>query len=327
MKLECKKLSVLVLVILVFLSLTEKVKAVDSRVLGIHILRPEEITQAQDLLLDQDQEKWRYITIPLSLEDLQKKADWQKFFWQAKSAKLIPIVRLVTRFENGSWQIPNRKQITDQIAFLSDLEWPTPERHIIVLNEVNHAPEFAGQIDPAAYAKILEFTSDWAHSEVKNYQVLPAAMDLAASNTASTMEAFLYLEKMYASNPEIFDKIDYWNSHSYPNPGFTASPTRSDKGSLRGFEYELNFVKQKTGRDLQVFITETGWRDTSLTSNRLDAYYEYAMQNIWSDARVKAVTPFILQGAPGPFASFSFLNELGQPTKQYLAYRKLIENY
>ncbi|MEN8252891.1 MAG: hypothetical protein ABFQ62_00730 [Patescibacteria group bacterium] len=324
------KLEVLKISFFVFLTLfvfANRVIAADSRVLGIHILRPEEISQAKSLLLEENQEEWKYITIPLSLEDLNRKDNWQEFFWKAKEAKFIPIVRLVTRFDNESWQLPNKKEITNQISFLSSLEWPTPERHIIVLNEVNHAPEFGGQIDPSRYAKILEFTSNWAHSEAKNYKVLPAAMDLAASNTSQTMEAFLYLEKMYAANPEVFDTLDYWNSHSYPNPGFVSSPTRHDKKSLRGFEHELAFVKDKTGKDLQVFITETGWRDTSATSRWLDSYYEYAMQHIWSDPRIKAVTPFILQGSPGPFAAFSFLDEAGQPNRQYYAYRNLIEKY
>src|SRR5690606_41983328 len=57
--------------------------------------------------------------------------------------------------------------------FLSKLEWPSDKKYVIAYNEVNHAKEWGGRIDPQEYTDSLRFTADWAHSEGLNYQVLP----------------------------------------------------------------------------------------------------------------------------------------------------------
>ncbi|MFZ5437705.1 MAG: hypothetical protein ACOZAK_01470 [Patescibacteria group bacterium] len=296
-----------------------------GQVLGIHLLSPHEIKEVKNFFYEPSDD-WSYVTIPLSLADLDKKTEWAEFFRLAKEYKLIPLVRLTTSFEAGAWKVPNRKEITSYFDFLNQFTWPSEERYVIVFNEVNHAKEWGNSIDPIQYAQVLAFTSDWAHSENKNYKILPAAMDLAAPNGYDTMEAFNYLDKMYKYDPDIFQKIDYWNSHSYPNPGFSSSPTRIGKNSLRGFHYELNYLKNKTGLELEVFITETGWVSNKYNNRWLSNYYTYALQHIWSDERVKGVTVFVLRGDPGPFAEFGFLDSNNQPTNQYFAVKKAIKN-
>jgi len=195
---------------------------------------------------------------------------------------------------------------------------------VIVFNEVNHAKEWGNKIDPEGYVEVLRFASNWAKSEAKNYQVLPAAMDLAAPNGSATAEAFTYLEKMYEADDRIFGYLDYWNSHSYPNPAFSASPEATAKNSVRGFVHELAYLKEKTGRELQTFITETGWVENKNTRRWLDSYYDYTASNVWSDPRVMAVTPFVLQGDPGPFSGFTFIDKENKPTLQYQAYKNAI---
>lgn len=297
-----------------------------AAVLGMHVLNPSELTDAKELVdVKPESQEWHYLTIPLSLNDLNKQAEWQNFFNLAKQERIIPIVRLATRFENGSWQVPTRKDVLLLSNFLSQLEWPTEQRFVVVFNEVNHTSEWGGHINPAEYAEILSFTADWLHTEQKNYAILPAAMDLAAPNGPTTREAFSYLEAMRAANPEVFAQIDFWNSHSYPNPGFSSAPTRTAVNSLRGFHYELDFVKKHTGRDLRVFITETGWADVPATRRWLTDYYTYALQHIWSDPRVIAVTPFVLKGDPGPFSEFGFLDQNNQPTRQYRALQQALQ--
>lgn len=295
-----------------------------GEVLGIHILHPDEVKSARRIFED---DSWRYITIPLTLEDTKSWATWQNFFDEAARQKIIPIIRLTTSYDPAidAWKIPTRKEITTLVAFLSSLNWHQNEKFVIVFNEVNHAKEWGNRIDPLTYAEALKFTSNWLHSEGLNYKVLPAAMDLAANNSRDTMEAFNYLERLYQIDPEIFDYLDYWNSHSYPNPDFAASPTRLGKNSVRGFTYEFNYLKNKTGRDFQVFITETGWASSYLTNYYLDDYYLYALQHIWSDDKVKAVTPFVMKGSPGPFASFSFFDASDNPTVQFFAIKKALK--
>ncbi len=300
--------------------------ALNSQVMGMHILHTTEIDQFRQVYTD---EEWRFVTIPLTLDDLQKQQEWQTFFNRAYQLKIIPVVRLATRFDPriNAWQIPSRKDITALASFLSNLDWHQDEKFIIVFNEVNHAAEWGGKIDPLLYSGVLKFTSDWFHSENKNYKILPAAMDLAANNGLETKEAFNYLESLYRIDQQIFDKIDYWNSHSYPNPDFAASPKKLGQNSISGFSYELNWLKNKTGRDFQVFITETGWASSYLTNYYLDDYYLYALQHIWIDKRVKAVTPFIMKGSPGPFASFSFFDALGNPTIQLFSLQKALKTF
>jgi len=309
------------------LLLARPVYAQEESVLGIHIMNPSEAPKAKELLRANGlSDQWHYVTIPLPLSDLEKKKDWQAFFDYAQEQKLIPIVRLSTKAENGAWAIPTRKDIVDLISFLSDLNWPTNEKYIIAFNEVNHAKEWGNTIDPRGYTDTLIFTSNWAKSENKNYQVLPAAMDLAAPNGSQTKEAFTYLDAMFQENDAIFRYVDFWNSHSYPNPGFSSSPKKTGKESLRGYQTELSYIKDKAGLDLKTFITETGWVDTNSNRRWLSSYYMYATQNIWNDARIIGVTPFVLQGAPGPFAEFTFLDAKGKPTQQYLAYQDAIKS-
>ncbi len=296
--------------------------AFETSKLGVHILSIEEATRANEVLTFENQnDSWNYVTIPFTLGDLQKEKEWQRFFDTCAQLKLIPLVRLTTKFDSNTnaWVVPSKKDIIDQISFLSKLRWPTQERHIIVFNEVNHAKEWGGTIDPQEYTKVLRFTADWAHTEQKNYVVLPAGFDLAAPNGRQTKEAFTYMNEMLQTDPEIFEVVDIWNSHSYPNPGFSSSPTRFGKNSLRGYQYELAYLKEKTGRDLKVMITETGWEDNKSIAKLLSSYYAYAFQHIWSDERVLAVTPFVLRGSPGPFEGFSLLDGNDQPTNQLSA--------
>ncbi len=295
-----------------------------GEILGIHILSTAELPKAQELLSNGD-DKDKFVTVPLTLNDLSKAAAWQTFLDDAHRLKIRPIIRLTTRFENGTWQQPTRKDIIAFAQFLSSLEWHRPELTVILFNEPNHAKEWGGSIDPTGFADITLFALQWFSTETKEYTLLPAALDLAADGRGGTQEAFSYWKIALAHAPEILDYIDGWNSHSYPNPAFAASPNKSGKNSLRGYTHELSFLQHYTKRELPVYITETGWDQNMLTKNTLFSYFQKAFTDIWSkDTRIVAVTPFVLQGAPGNFAPFSFLDAAGKPTRAYLAYRQLL---
>ncbi len=302
-------------------------QAIENKVLGVHILSPTDLDSAKLLLKEGAmKDDWHFLTIPLTVNDLNQLELWQKFFQEAGKNKFIPLLRLATFHEEpGVWARPTRYQIVKMFQFMDKLDWPTEQRHVIIFNEVNHAQEWGGQVDPLSYTQVLEFAASWANTEQADYVVMPAAMDLAAPNSDETMEAFTYLKKMLAHNPWIFDHIDVWNSHSYPNPGFSSSPTRTAQDSIRGFEHELNFLKKRTGKDFKVIITETGWVDNHYTRPWLKSYYLYAMQHIWSHPKVIGITPFILRGAPGQFSQFSFFDEQNQPTNIFEAFQAGIE--
>lgn len=318
---------VLTFFLLSFLSfLPGKISASESIPLGVHILSTDELKSARKLTeVNEEDDRWTYVTIPFTLADVGQEERWQKFFDEAKELRVVPLVRLATRMDGDAWARPTYKDVVSQINFLAKLKWPTSKKHIIVFNEVNHAKEWGGEIDPAGYGDILEFASNWARSENENFEILPSAMDLASPNGSQTREAFNYLEQMYVSNNEIFDSIDAWNSHSYPNPGFASAPNRTGKNSLRGFLHELEYLKNKTGSDYKVYITETGWESNAKLARLLPSYYAYSLEKIWNHPQVVAVTPFLLKGAPGPFAGFSFLTDDDKPTPHYYALRRAID--
>ncbi len=294
--------------------------------MGIHILSTEELPAAKQLVsLPNTDNQWHYVTIPFTNEDVGRPEQWQQFFDDARNQRLIPIVRLATKVEGDYWVQPTRKNVVDQLNLLSSLSWPTENKHVIIFNEVNHAKEWGNEIDPKGYAQMFRFASSWARAIDSQFVVLPAAMDLAAPNGPITAEAFTYLNEMYIFDEEIFNYADAWNSHSYPNPGFASSPARKAKNALNGFEYELDYLKNKTDQDFKVYITETGWEQTYRLQRSLPSYYSFALQNVWSHPDVVAVTPFILQGSPGPFSGFSFLDESNRPTAQYRAFRSALE--
>src|SRR5258708_28399523 len=96
--------------------------AVEASVLGIHILSPSEAPAAEKLFqADHQDQKWHYVTIPLPLDALSKKDDWNNFFAYAKTQKLIPIVRLASHFNSGAWVVPTKSDILNLISFLSSL--------------------------------------------------------------------------------------------------------------------------------------------------------------------------------------------------------------
>lgn len=297
-------------------------------ILGIHILDTSEVMGANDFA-GGESEEWSYVTVPIRSDQLDKQT-WQNFFDRANDLRLVPIVRLMTDFdpEVNAWREPEKRDIVEMAEFLSELEWHTSPRRVIVYNEPNHAAEWGGRLDPEGYAEILEFAADWFHTENANYKVLPAGLDAAAPNGPVTMESFSYLSKMVAHSPTLITKIDAWTSHSYPNPGFSASAYADGKQSISGWKDELAYIERNWGRNLEVYITETGWDQDRFSLERLSDYYEHALSSAWNDPRVLAVTPFVLNGNNGIFEKFSFTAADGSPSKQHkalLAAREKIE--
>lgn len=312
--------AVLALLLSVSLFLAPDVSAAG---LGMHVLHPQEFTSVNQTFSGiRRADEPLYITVPFSLDDRARTKEWQKSFDFARENNIIPIVRLVTHFdsEKQAWAIPTRKDIVQLTAALSRLDWPQEKRHVILYNEPNHAAEWGGTIDPHSFAEMTVFGADWLATEPHEYVILPAALDLAASDTKNTKEAFAYWNEALGSKPEILEKISAWNSHSYPNPAFSSAPGLKGKNRLDGFRHELAFLKKFTTRELPVFITETGWVKTPTTAKNLTSYYRTALSQVWSDDNVVAVTPFLYAGSPGPFAAFSFVDEHGKPTAQWQAF-------
>jgi len=314
-----KWIKVMVLAFVISLFNPTRVRA-GAEVLGMHIMQPEEVGEVRNLFED---DVWRYVTVPYSVDD-QNKDRWQEFLAKAGENKLVPLVRLMTRFNGDYWEVPSRYDVVRATEFLGSLNWPSDRIHVILFNEPNHAPEWGGQVDVASYVRITSFAADWLHTENKNFLVLPAGLDMAAANGGGTVEAYGFLTQVLKVEPKWLDKFNGWTSHSYPNPGFVGSPYDQSKMSIAGFKRELAFVDRYAVAELPVYITETGWKQTEWNEKNLANYWAYALGQVWNDKRVKTVTPFVWQGSPGPFEQFSFLNPDGTPTPQFEAVREVV---
>ena len=131
------------------------------------------------------------------------------------------------------------------------------------------------------------------------------------------------MDQMVKAVPDVFNFIDGWNSHSYPNPGFSGAKTGIGRRSIRGYEWELGLIEQSSPlrgkKDLPVFITETGWVQSKTNDDEeLATNMKYAFQDVWmKDKRIVAVTPFLLNYTEEPFYDFSWKNKDGSYFKIY----------
>lgn len=324
-----KKLLVLLLFLIIFYP--QKALAIEdpaslpNNKFGIHILFTNELTDAAKLVNSSGGD-WGYVTIPIQVGD-KDLIKWQKFMDEAKESHVIPIIRLATEgdyFNTKVWRKPDYKDVLDFANFLDSLDWPVKNRYIIVFNEVNRSDEWGGNASPSEYAQVLSYAITVFKSKNQDYFIISSGLDNASVNVAGmSFNGYTYLRQMNQEVPGIFNQIDGLGSHSYPNPGFSASPLKNSEMSIATFRFEKELAESLSAKKLPVFITETGWSKERLSSDVIGSYYETAFNNTWSDASVIAVTPFLLRAYAGPFVNFSFLNTDGTPNDEYKAFEKL----
>lgn len=258
---------------------------------------------------------WGYITFLIESGQRDKNR-WQNFFNELRKAHLIPIVRLSTRPDGNLWVKPYEKEEDAWASFLDELNWPTKNRYIVIYNEPNHATEWGGSVDPVSYAQTLDKTIDALKKQNPDFFVINAGLDASSPNkTPAYLDSFNYMKQMNQAVPGIFNKLDGWSSHSYPNPNFSGLPSASGKMTIRGYLEELKELKSLgVEKNLPVFITETGWKHAegkNINPNypsveKVAIYYEDAFKNAWNNPQIVAVTPFILDYQEAPFDNFSF---------------------
>ena len=289
---------------------------------GIHIGNENDLKIAEELVNSSGGD-WGYVTFVIT-ESERDKARWQKVFDEMRKKHLIPIVRIATKAEGENWTIPDNAEIGNWVSFLNSLNWVIENRYVIIGNEPNHAKEWGGKIDPASYATYLNEFALKLHESSSDYIVLPAGLDASAGNTISTMDETLFLKKMLAKEPNLFDNLDGWVSHSYPNPGFAGKATDTGRGSIFTYDWELSYLKSVgIGKTLPVFITETGWSNTKLSESNISNNYEYVFNNVWNDHRIVTVTPFILNYPESPFNEFSWIKKDGSFYSYFQTYKNI----
>lgn len=290
--------------------------SVPNNRVGIHILSPDEITDAAKLVNNDNQGAWGYVTIPIQAND-RNREKWTAFMEKCQQLKIIPIIRVATTGDGPRWLKPQDNDLIDFANFLNDLPWPTENHYVVIFNEVNRAAEYGGVVSPENYADILNNAIDIFKRVSDKFFILPSAMDNAAPNGGNYMRWDIYLSRMYAHRPEVFEKIDGWNSHSYGNPGFSSSPALSGFNKSDSFKFDLTLVNRFTKRKLPVFITEAGWSNASLDDRTIATFYNHAFYNLWSNDQVVTVTPFLLFAGTPPFNNFSLLDNNHQSTLAY----------
>jgi hypothetical protein len=328
----------------------------------------QHLSYARDLVGE-----WGYVTELIRLDDLDP-AHWQVFFDLCAGLHLKPILRLATVYDRkeGMWLAPQADldgryaTIAERYArFVAALRWPDAPHYVIVGNEPNHGDEWGGQTDPAAYARFFVSASRALHQADPDVQVLNAPLDPYTPNTdgqpfangMTYLDAESFLDAMHTAQPNVFASVDVWASHTYPLGPMSEGPWQQEykidllngipnlshiepppsipNRRVNSYEWELFKLKSYGVRDLQVMITETGWRHLESTDpNSLDngllwpeaftvaQYVDLAFNGNhgryprwptsgWTpwqtDARVIAVTPFALDGAPQEWGHTNWL--------------------
>lgn len=291
--------------------------AVPNNKYGIHIIQatPDESSPAASLVNSTGGD-WGYITVLIEGKD-KDKGKWQEFFNDLRRRHLIPLVRLATiPNPGGFWQVPDQGEASVWADFLDSLNWPTKNRYVIIYNEPNHGAEWGQRVDAKSYARVLNQTIDALKKKNPDFFVLNAGLDASTPNQPPNyLDEVSFLQQMNEEVSGIFNKLDGWVSHSYPNPGFVSSPNAIGKGTVRTWVWELQQLRSLgLNKELPIFIAETGWKhaegvnyDPSLPSQEtLSDYYQNAFSNAWNSSRIVAVTPFLLSYQEPPFDHFSF---------------------
>lgn len=281
---------------------------------GIHILEPNELDLAARLVNSSGGD-WGYVSIVIRSDDRDKKK-WQQFFNEARAKHVIPIVRIATKTQQDYWEAPTEHDAKQWAEFLSSLKWPTNNHYIIIYNEPNHAKEWGNRLDPEGYARELNKTIEAIRQADPNAFLLNAGFDAAAPNVENLyMDEAVFLEKMNNAVPGIFDKLDGWTSHSYPQPNFSGSPDDRGRNSIASYRWEQNVLKERfTQKPFPIFITETGWPNSDgvernqsfLSEDDVANNFQKAFSEVWIDQNLVAVTPFTLTYQQKPFDHFSW---------------------
>ena len=280
---------------------------------GVHILFTTELSDASRLV-NSSMGDWGYITIPIqaSDKDLEK---WQKFMDDCFRLHLIPIIRIATEnyyFNTSFWRKPLQEDVLDFANFLNSLKWPVKNRYVIIFNEVNRGDEWEGKPNPSEYAQVLSYAYKVFKSLSSDFFIISAGLDNAAANSNTALNQYNFMRLMNEEVPGVFSQIDGLGSHSYPNPGFLQPPWIITDKSISSFIFEKNLAYELSGKNLPVFITETGWTNKNLSENQIGQYFTYAFGDTWSNQDIVAVTPFLLQAGVEPFSQFSLLSRDGE---------------
>jgi hypothetical protein len=324
-------------ILLFFLLLIAKsnpILASDRSIFGLHLSQTSDIDSAKNII-NSNGGDWGYVTIVLRTDQLNFQM-WQDFMDNCRLNHLTPIIRLATIMEKDYWKKPEYSDIDNLTNFLASLNWPHSRQIVSLFNEPNQGKEWGGGVDAKSYTDLALYTAKRLKNLNPNFYILSGGLDLAAPSKPPNFEsAGSFYQQIYQYKPEYFDLLDALASHSYPNHGFVGSPNDQGQHSIRGYQWELAFLK-KLGvkKELPVIISETGWphrEGQSLNRNfytsKITSSLLLTALDVWQqDSRVLAVTPFIYNFPYPPFDHFSWLQIDGTIYPEYQKVVNLVKN-
>ena len=291
-------------------------QSVPNNSFGIHIANIQDLADAAKLV-NSGGGDWGYVTLVIT-KDNRLNNLWQDVFNQMRKLHLIPILRIATSENEGNWEKPDVNDIDNWVSFFNSLNWVIKNRYVVVGNEVNSGKEWGGEVNPEEYAVYLKLFAEKLKGANPDYFIISAGFDASLPTKKGSLEEGTYLRRMVNKEPGIFDLVDGWASHSYPNPNFSGSEYASGRGSITTFEWELMYLKNLgVIKDLPVFITETGWAHQVAGNTKTKGFakeitlsqkYVTAYNGAWGSKNIVAVTPFILNYEFPPFDMFSWKN-------------------
>ena len=291
--------------------------SVPNNSFGIHIANIQDLEDAARLVNSQGGD-WGYVTLVITKGD-RDVAKWQGVLNKMRVLHLIPIFRLATRFDGSNWEKPALGDIDGWVSFLNSLNWVIKNRYLVIGNEVNSAKEWGGEVNPEAYATYVKEFSAKLKKASLDFFIMAAGLDASIPSSRISLNEAAFIKRVLMDKPDLFENLDGWASHSYPNPNFSGSENGRGKGSVRTFEWELWYLKTLgVKKTLPVFITETGWshrikqsRQTwnLLKKSALFPKFETAFNNAWNNKQIAAVTPFILNYEQPPYDIYSWKND------------------
>lgn len=301
----------LILILFIFLIPLHIYAQEENNKFGIHLAQPQdEDIERADKLVNSNGGTWGYITLVIQENDRDLNK-WQGIFDKLRERRLIPIIRVATQGEGSNWRRPSKEDAKEWVVFLNKLNWVVKDRYIILFNEPNHATEWGGSVDPMSFAQVNEEFAKQLKKASKDFYIMMGGLDASAPSARPNFEdeAVFLDEVIEEIGVDDFNRyFDGLSSHSYPNPGFAGSPYGSGKGTVRTYQWELQYLTAKGIKNLPVFITETGWNANALGRERIAEYFRTAYRDVWlPDNRVKAVTPFVLNYQTEPFLQFSWI--------------------
>ncbi len=301
------------LVVVAFCALP--VDARQNNKFGISLLQPSsnDIEEAARLVNGNGGE-WGYVTLVIQ-EDDRNVQKWQDIFEQLRIKKLIPIMRIATRPEGEGWRRPQPEEADEWVEFFEKLNWVIGDRYVVLFNEPNHAAEWGGEVDPRHYYDVAYAFAKNLKEKNNDYVVMLAGLDGAAPQYGTQYyDNLQFIREMCEKGcNELFNHIEAWSTHAYPNPGFAGSVWDSGKRSIRGYNEELSTLANiGITKKLPVFITETGWNTDKVSPSVVANNMKTAFNEVWlPDDRIRAVTPFVFKYLSPPFLGFSWKSDQG----------------